>query len=136
MSVWSQVAGIIRIDGIQSLDGELDFDELIGRECRWDDSMEIWDDQEKYPEKYLPMGSEGSLHKSIWINPDKSNLDAYTISIFGSLRDHTDVDDIIEWFKNICNKFVTRNATITIDNDLNGITTWTYNPMKRKINNN
>lgn len=127
MSVWSQVAGIIRIDGIQSVYDDIDFDELIGKECLWDDDLSVWGDQEKHPEKYMPMGSEGSLQKSVRINPDKSCLDAYTVSIFGSLRDHTDVDRVIEWFKDICDKNWVRNAVITIDNDLVGIKTYTYN---------
>ena len=128
MSIWSQVAGIIRIDDIRALDSEFDFDELIGKECLWNDDMSVWDDQEKHPEKYMPMGSEGSLQKSIWVNPNTSCLDAYTVSIFGSLRDHTDVDGIIEWFKKVCNKCWVRNATITIENDLVGIKNYTYNP--------
>lgn len=127
MSAWSQVAGIIRIDAIRIMQPELDFDELIGKECLWDDDMSVWDDQEKHPEKYMPMGSEGSLQKSIWVNPDKSCMDAYTVSIFGSLRDHEDVDGIIEWFKNVCDKCRVRNATITIENDLLGTKNYTYN---------
>lgn len=127
MSVWSQVAGIIRIDGIQSLYDDIDFDKIIGKECLWHSDLSVWEDQQANPEKYLPMGSEGSLEKSIWINPDKRSLTAYTVSIFGSLRDHTDVDGIIKWFKDICDKNWVRNAVITIDNDLVGIKTYTYN---------
>ena len=77
MSNWTHVAGIIRIDGLRCLDNVLDkpdFDEIIGKECLWESPEEVWDDAKKNPEKYLPMGSEGSLQKTVWVNPDESCL--------------------------------------------------------------
>lgn len=128
MSVWCQVAGIIRVDDIRWSDSEpeLDFDELIGKECIYGSDVSVWDEQEKYPEKYMPMGSEGSLQKSIWINPDKAYMDAYTVSIFGSLRDRREIDWIIEWFKKVCDKVCVRQATITVENSLGENATWIY----------
>ena len=122
MSNWTHVAGIIRVDGI----GEPDFDEIIGKECLWGSPSEIWEDVEANPDKYLPMGSEGSLHKSIWENPDKDCLAAYTISIFGDLRDHHSTSEIIDWFKKVCSQLWVRNAVITVDNEWNGTETFTY----------
>lgn len=104
MSVWTHVAGIIRIDDIRLGDTLPDFDKLIGKECQWESPMEIWDDINENPQDYLPMGSEGSLEKSIWINPDKSCMSSYTVSIFGDLRDYEDSENIIEWFKNKINE--------------------------------
>lgn len=122
MSNWTHVAGIIRVDGM----AEQDFDEIIGKECLWGSPREVWEDVEANPDKYLPMGSEGSLHKSIWENPDKDCLAAYTISIFGDLRDHYSTSEIIEWFKSKCKELWVRNAVITVYNELYGTETYTY----------
>ena len=131
MSIWTHVAGVIRIDDFR-LKGENtpDFDELIGVECQWNDSFSVWDEQEVHPEKFLPMGSEGSLQKTIWINPHTSSLAAYTVTIFGDLRDYEDPDKIIEWFKNKCktieNKYIIRQATITAETEFIKTVNWTY----------
>ena len=122
MSNWTHVAGIIRVDGI----AKLDFDEVIGKECLWESPEEVWDDAEENPDKYLPMGSEGSLQKSIWENPDKECLASHTVSIFGDLRDHHSTSDIIEWFKEKCKSLWVRNAVITVQNEYYGTETYTY----------
>ena len=115
MSNWTHVAGIIRIDDFGRCLGRkpLDFIELIGKEVSEDD----WEDTESNPDKYLPFGSEGSLHMTVWENPSKSSLWGYTISIFGDLRDHDNPEEIVEWFKKICAKFCVRDATITVNNE-------------------
>lgn len=122
MSNWTHVAGIIRIDAIRCAEEEIDFDALIGREYDW----ELCCDVQINPDKYMPMGSEGSLNKHIWINPDKRCMAAYTVSIFGDLRDHDDPQEIIDWFKSICNKCWVRNATIVVENERNGTLSWTW----------
>ena len=130
MSVWSHVAAIVRIDGLRSLgEDEPNWNVIFGKECLFESPSEVWDDACKHPEKYLPMGSEGTLQKSVWVNPDRSYAAAYTVSIFGDLRDHKDVDGLINWFKDIViNKVWTRQASITIDNILYspGTVTWAY----------
>lgn len=127
MSNWTHVAGIIRVDGM----AEQDFDEIIGKECLWGSPREVWEDVRKNPNKYLPMGSEGSLHKSIWENPDKSCLASYTISIFGDLRDHYSTSEIIDWFKSKCKELWVRNAVITVNNELYGTETYTYKESEK-----
>ena len=93
MSNWSHVAGIIRIDDIRPLNPNVfDADKLIGKELLFTDSSETWDYAFEHPEEYLPLGSEGSLIKTVWINPKENDMDAYTVSIFGDLRDHHDAD--------------------------------------------
>ena len=72
------------------------------------------------------MGSEGSLRKSIWINPNGDCSARYTISIFGDLRDHHSTSDIIEWFKEKCKLLWVRNAVITVNNEWCGTETYTY----------
>lgn len=126
MSNWTHVAGIIRIDDFRFNNKIPDFDELIGKELHFEDPFTKWDDAYQYPEKYLPLGSEGSLEKSVWINPNKGCVAAYTVSIFGDLRDHDDPREIVEWFRKICDKFTIRNAVIIVENEANGQISWTY----------
>lgn len=128
MSNWTHVAGVIRIDSFRFGDdeGEPNFDEVIGKELHFHDSSEQWDYAFKHKEEYLPLGSEGSLQKSIWINPDKDNVASYTVTIFGDLRDHHSLDDIIDWFKGVCAKVWVRNAIITVQNEWNGTKDWRY----------
>lgn len=128
MSNWTHVAGVIRVDYMKWDDiPELDFDELLGKECLWDSGYEVFEDSDKHPELYLPMGSEGSLQKSVWVDPDDSHIPRYTVSIFGDLRDHDSCDEIIEWFKNKCKLIGSvRQATITVDNEYYGTKSYTY----------
>ena len=126
MSNWTHVAGIIRIDAFRFNDYDPDFDRLIGKECLWESPKNVWDDAENNPDKYLPMGSEGSLQKSVWFNPDANCLASYTVSIFGDLRDHDSTKEIIDWFKKICKKVWVRNAVITVTNERYGTETWDY----------
>ena len=127
MSNWTHVAGVIRIDDIRLTDYDPDFDKLIGRECLYESKSSVWDELEWSPEEFLPSGSEGTLQKSVWINPDKEHMDAYTITIFGDLRDHDDPKEIITWFKNKCKQIgFIRNAVIVVENERNGTETYTY----------
>ena len=128
MSNWTHVAAIIRVDYIKDEDTpKLNFDELIGKECLFDSDSETWDDASNNPDKYLPMGSEGSLVKSVWINPKEDYITRYTVSIFGDLRDHDNPQEIIDWFKKICDKLSpVRNAVITASNELYGVLTWNW----------
>lgn len=129
MSNWTHVAGIVRVDSLRSVFGrkhEPDFVSIFGQELDFDDSTERWEDAQANPEKYLPLGSEGSLHMSLWINPDSSELASYTVSIFGDLRDHQEPDEIIEWFKACCAKVWVRNACITVENEWYGTRNWVF----------
>ena len=128
MSNWTHVAGIVRIDSFRGLffGIEPDFEAIFGKELNFDDPEERWDDAQHNPEKYLPLGSEGSLHMSLWINPDSHDFAAYTVSIFGDLRDHQDPDEIIVWFEEKCSKVMVRNACITVYNEWYGTRNWVY----------
>lgn len=132
MSNWTHVAGIIRVDhlSIPGITHVINFEKEIGRELRFND---IWDGTEAYeeyklnPQSFLPRGSEGSLRMSVWANPDDLSLAAYTVSIFGDLKDHDDEDEIIEWFQVQCSKFSVRQAVITVYNEYhNKPKTWTF----------
>ena len=132
MSNWTYVAGIIRIDYIKyEYKSILDFDKLFGRDC--DCFHEIFEAHE-HPELYLPVGSEGSLKKSIWVSyPNDSHVARYAVSIFGDLCDYS-CDKIIGWFKNKCKLIDSDNvpggsiiqATITVSNECGGAKSYTY----------
>ena len=127
MSAWVHVAAIVRIDGFCHENEAEHFDELFGKECLWDSDESVWKDAREHPEKYLPMGSEGTLQKTVWINPKEHHMDRYTVSIFGDLRDVWSGEWIIKWFKEKLKADVwVRQATITVDCEVGDILTWTY----------
>ena len=132
MSNWTHVAAVFRVDDLATLSKKTrsNPDKVFGKECLLngidDDSIKAFSKEYKnamkHPEKYLPMGSEGSLHKSVWENPDPSELAHYTITVWGDLRDHESIDEIETWFRGCCEKLKgwIRQACCTIVNDFNG----------------
>lgn len=133
MSTWTHVAGVVRIDMLRfPKKGEKDEEKIIksminyfGKELDFYDTIAKWDDAYEHPEHYLPFGSEGSLKMSVWVNPNTHSMAAITVSIFGDLRDYSDVDGIIKWFKKKCNGDISvRNACITVRNDCNEPVIW------------
>ena len=130
MSNWTHTAGVIRIDDLRFDNTTPDFEKLIGKECLFDSPHELWVDADKHPHNFLPMGSEGTLRKTVWINPDKSYSAAYVVTIFGDLRDHDDPNAIVRWFKNkvkeILKTYWVRQATIIVDNEQNGSDSWNF----------
>lgn len=120
MSSWTHVAAIVRVNDFRIYDDEVepDWDTIFGKEYVYLASIKKWDDARKHPENYLPMGSEGSLRKTVWVNPDPSCAAAYTVSIFGDLRDYNSPEAIIEWFQKIVNSDAinVRQACITVTN--------------------
>ena len=127
MSNWTHVAAIFRIDDIRFAGERSDFTKLFGRELHFHDDNALWYEAEQNPETFLPRGSEGSLNMSVWENPNEHSLAAYTVSIFGDLRDHDSIEEIISWFDEKC-KAITmlRQAVITVDNERHGTKTKTY----------
>lgn len=127
MSIWTHVAGVIRVDDI-SFDNYLpNFDKIVGKECLFESSENIWRDMENNPNDYMPCGSEGTLQKSVWVNPDKSDIAAYTISVFGDLRDYKEPQSIIDWFIKVCDKCGwIRQAVITVETEGLESVTWTW----------
>lgn len=123
MSNWTHVAAIFRID---SFFHTLNCTEIFGKELYYSDPLDKWDEAEAHPERFLPLGSEGSLHISVWKNPNESSIATYAVSVFGDLRDHDSIDEIIQWFDEKCKLVNIRQAVITVDNELNGVQTKTY----------
>lgn len=128
MSAWVHVAAIARIDHIPILHGGagVDFDKAFGKECLWDSDESVWYDAEYNKDDYLPMGSEGSLRKTVWVNPHENHADHYTVSIFGDLRNVTSGKWIVDWFKKKLEDMYVRQATITVMSDYDEDITWTY----------
>lgn len=100
MSTWTHVAGVIRIDALYSTE-EFVFKKSLGKFVTWESPEEVWDEFEKYPERFTPTGSEGGIQYSIWKNPKKNYLAKYTVSIFGDLRDYSNIKEIEDWFNSI-----------------------------------
>lgn len=136
MSNWTHVAAIVRVDGIP---GMVNLNKLatsvFGKTCLWEDNPSIWNDQEKNPDKYLYMGSEGSLQMSVWKEPNDDFMCLGNISIFGDLRDDDDAQAVVDWFQKRLSKLdmnkndypaFIRQATITAENECNGTVNWTF----------
>lgn len=119
MSNWTHVAAIVRVDDLRLGDSAPDFDKIFGTSFGY---------LEDIPSNPMPFGTEGSLQKQVWDNPQKECAAAYTVSIFGDLRSHDDPEEILEWFKKCLETLIVRQATITIENEWNGTINWTYTP--------
>ncbi len=133
MSNWTHVAGIIRLDDSrddEESDNEIKkrLEDYFGKELLNNSPKKDWEEAYNHPERYLPLGSEGSLKMSVWINPKIGSIAAYTVSIFGDLRDHESADEIIDWFKEKCcnDDIWVRNAIVTAHNEFNGNAMWEY----------
>ncbi len=139
MSNWTHVSGVVRIDTFGSFDhhsGKPDFEiigEWFGKELHFGDEEKLWDEADEHPERFLPLGSEGSLRLSVWTNPVPNHTAKYTVTVFGDLRDHDSADEIVAWFKDVCGKIQNsnyvawiRNAVVLADNEQKGVAAWHY----------
>lgn len=132
MSSWIHVSGVFNIDGVRNLTDEerkMSFEKLmdvkLGKEVSFDDIWLHETEIESHTEEYLPLGSEGSLQKSICFDNVVDSINIGAITIFGNLRDCYDVDKYIEWFKKKCELFWIRQAVVTVTNGWE-TKTWTY----------
>ena len=134
MSVWTHVAAVFRIDYVSDeflysrISGRrrVDWDEVTGRtiheltdllnpdsyeeRCERDD----WRAYDEEPDAFVPTGSEGSLQRLVWANPDSSCAAHYTVTVFGDLRDYDDVDAIGAWFEGVCDRCSIRQAVCQV----------------------
>jgi len=108
MSQWTHVCGCIRVDAIKGLTSKIDFKKILGNIIEYETDGE-WSTK-------LPLGSEGSIKYDIWTNSDMGEMYAYTISIFGDLRNYENKEEIKEWFKNVClnSGLMIRDAVLSI----------------------
>ena len=125
MSQWTHVAAIVRIDGIGTRPTKRALEKIFGKELRYDDDGDLWDEADEHPERFLPFGSEGSLHMSVWRDADKHVVPGTTVSFFGDLRDYDNPAEIISWFQTALQEVWVRQATITANCGTNTVN-WTY----------
>ena len=134
MSVWTHVAAVFRIDGLRvGMDGPRingyvtpEWDEVTKKaiyECDWltEDSYELrrmrddWDEYREHPERFMPTGSEGSLQRLVWVNPDRHCAARWVVTVFGDLRDYDDPEAIHKWFDEVCGRCHIRLAVCHCD---------------------
>ena len=135
MSNWTHVAAVARICYVPFLDGPAApcFENIFGKELLWESPEELWEEADEHPERFLPLGSEGSLRMTVWENPDKCQACQYTITIFGDLRSYERAQDVVDWFKEKlkeCGGYDNvRNAAITATNDYGPSASWALNDL-------
>lgn len=101
MSQWTHVCGCIRYDALRLAGMPYstieDIKKLVGNPVSFDDPEKKWD------ECNVPLGSEGSIQFVFWSNPSPNSLSAFTVAVFGDLRDFgkDDVPKIREWFNKV-----------------------------------
>lgn len=108
MSQWTHVAAVIRFDDIKIVADKTPFAPELGHTCSFEDDPTKWNACD------VPCGSEGSLRYYVWNNPDLSDMAAYTVMIWGDLRDYDNSDEIIDYLKRITKGKLIRQGTATI----------------------
>ena len=96
MSTWTHVSGCIRVDSFSFMP-QPDFKKIFVKN--------LWDEKDE-GECNMPNGSEGSLDYRIIRNPDPDAMSAYTIAIFGDLRDFgkEDKEELVNWWNRVLNE--------------------------------
>lgn len=112
MSQWTHVAGIIRFDALRILGMPAQVNqnpsEFMGNTFEYEDDAETWN------ACTVPRGSEGSLQYVVWVNPHPTALSAYTVTVFGDLRDYDDEAEIISYFRGVVEGRLVRQATFEV----------------------
>ena len=116
MSKWTHVNGIIRVDALR-MPGMKVIPINIGTPSFWEDDHEAKD---------IPEGSEGSLNAEIWENPSGSSLAAYTVSIFGDLRDFESADEILAYLNQITDGQMIRSGVCEVTVEYGTTTIFRY----------
>lgn len=111
MSQWTHVAAVFRIDAFSRDLTSEKVEAIIGKELGFEPL-----DPSVAEDGYLPMGSEGTLKYAITVNPDVHALAAYTLTVYGDLRDYDSVEELETWFKKCVRGFaLIRQAVCTIE---------------------
>lgn len=102
MSQWTQVCGNIRLDAMIMLD-----DERLTFEAWESNIAKAFGEPISYEEvgvkkSIIPCGSEGSIkYKIVRQSNEASHLAAFTVPIWGSLRDYDSDAEIFKWIKKV-----------------------------------
>ena len=96
MSTWTHVSGCIRVDSFSFMP-QPDFKKIFVKN--------LWNEKDE-GECNMPNGSEGSLDYRIIRNPNPDAMSAYTIAIFGDLRDFgkEDKEELVNWWNRVLNE--------------------------------
>ncbi|MBO5515795.1 MAG: hypothetical protein J5963_06785 [Schwartzia sp.] len=104
MSIWTHVCGCIRVDDLgldDTTESLMEIKNILGVIIDPDRP-----DFDPSAETEMPCGSEGSLKYQIIDEsspePNVHNVAAYTIPIWGDLRDFKDGKSIEDWFLGVC----------------------------------
>lgn len=116
MSQWTHVTGVIRYDGIVGMTPKPD----LGKTVSWEDDENLWDECD------VPCGSEGSLQTTLWENPNPSAMARWTATIFGDLRDYSDVFEVLEYFMRITKGHMIRSGVFTVQVEYGEERTYRY----------
>lgn len=65
----------------------------------------------------VPCGTDGSLHYEIMERRRRDLSIEYVIPIYGDLKDYTDVDEVENWFRGVCEYLPVRQATLIVEAD-------------------
>lgn len=103
MSVWTHVAGCIRVDSIKCIYDITPEIKKIFKSCAFESPRKDWDTCN------MPCGTEGSVQWSLWVNPDESALASHTITLFGDLRSYgkEEENDFVSWWKRVLSELAT-----------------------------
>lgn len=103
ISQWTHICGLIRIDDITSIFGDKNLNAI----------------KERLRTK-VPTGSEGPLKTKLIIN-DGPGVNAYTVAIWGDLRDYGEDDEdvwrITDWIKTLTDGLIIRDFSIVINRE-------------------
>lgn len=114
MSIWTHVETMFK--------GHFDetAKEVIGKDILWDYSLDEWEtrcaERKAHPERYMPMGSEGTLAITKF-TPRK-------IIVSGALRDYCNEDEVHEWFDRVCREL--RPSMAKCEFECFDVKTWKY----------
>ncbi len=103
MSQWTHVNAVIRFDGMKDMMPDPD----LGSTVSFDDEQDTWD------RCNVPCGSEGSL--SYHLEEVGEGMTRFTAAIWGDLRNYSDTEEIITYFKRITEGQMIRSGLVEID---------------------
>lgn len=114
MSQWTHITGAIRVDGVvlhgnssKMLEG---LKGILGRTSTWESS------HEECIATTVPCGSEGSLQYHI--HEYGTGLPWAVVTVWGDLRDYSDVKAVTDWFDRVCTILpLIRQAILEIEVD-------------------
>lgn len=107
MSWWAHVKTRVIIEKQDSFETKnqvrSEMEKIFGKQCTWEDPLELHDDLWKNVKAYLPTGSEGTLRMDIRHghyddDDDEQRHSVWAIDICGDLRDVYYYQEIDEWF--------------------------------------